>query len=255
MLATQWFGDDDLPIQSSRRRPAADSAEAQHLALAAAYERLFDRALGGIFSGMNSHPGPDEVLADLGDKFVQAFLEAMGVTRDDLQDFRGWRSSWFPTFTERFLGNFIHERMWAEMVQRVDDLPGLQIVDKEPRREIECHGRYTVRFKRHRPGDKIATYATEGALAYWTNRVTLPGLELVSLAMGYLWDAELRQIGDTVLSFRDGKDNPLWAITLNPPVAGTAGITWNSIDPQLPSIDLSDILDETGEEDGEATGS
>lgn len=208
-----------------------------------------------MFFGMNSHPGPDEVLADLGDKFIQSFLEAMDVARQDLQDCRGWRPHWFPFFTERYLSNFIHERMWAEMVTRVHDQPGLQIVDKEPRREIECQGRYTVRFKRHRPGDKIASYATSGALAYWTNRVTLPGLELVSLAMGYMWDADLREIGDTVLSFRDGKDNPVWAITLSPPAAGVAGISWTPIDPQLPAIDLSEILEETDEEDGEATGS
>lgn len=206
----------------------------------------------GIFSGMNPHPVPERVLNDLGDKLVEAFLEAMEVARADLDDLRTWRPGWFGPFSERFLANFLHERLWAELVARVSDYPGVEVVDREPRREIESGGRYVIRLKRHRKGDKIATYPTQRALAFWTNEATLPGLERASLAMGYLWDPELRQVGDSVLSYRDQLDHPVWGVKFARPVKGAAsGITWSPIDPTLPSIDLSSVLnEEEGTSDG-----
>lgn len=201
---------------------------------------------------MDSHPLPEQVLDDRGDKLVDAFLEAMEVARADLSDLRAWRPGWFGLFTERFLANFLHERLWAELITRVSDHPGVQVIDREPTREIESGGRYVIRFKRHRKGDKIATYPTRRALAFWTNEATLPGLERASLAMGYLWDPELRQVEDSVLSYRDRLNHPVWGMKLGRAGQGGAmGITWSPIDPTLPSIDLSSVLDE---EEGTADG-
>lgn len=202
---------------------------------------------------MNSHPAPEQVLDDLGDKLVEAFLGAMEVARADLDDLRAWRPGWFGLFTERFLANFLHERLWAELITRVSDHPGVQVIDREPRREIESGGRYVIRFKRHRTGDKIATYPTQAALAFWTNEATLPGLERASLAMGYLWDPELRQVEDSVLSYRDRLNHPVWGVKLGRPGESATGITWSPIDPTLPSIDLSSVLDKD-EENADGAG-
>ena len=197
---------------------------------------------------MDAYPTPEQVLDDLGDKLVEAFLEAMEVARADLDELRAWRPGWFSLFTERFLANFLHERLWAELITRVSDHPGVQVFDREPRREIESGRRYVIRFKRHRKGDRIATYPTQAALAFWTNEATLPGLERASLAMGYLWDPELRQVEDSVLSYRDRLNHPVWGVKLGRPGQGGAtGITWSPIDPTLPSIDLSSVLDEDDE--------
>lgn len=197
----------------------------------------------GIFSGMNSYPSPDRVVGDLGDKFVSQFVHAVNDARTDLAEFREWQPGWFSMFTGRFTANFIHERVWASMVRRVEGQPGVDVVDSEPTREIYTTG-YVVRFKRHHPGDKISTYPTEGALRFWTNGVTLPGLGLCSLAMGYMWDAEQRQMVDAVMSFRDGKDKPVWAITLTEESGGASAITWAPIAPNLPEFDLSQVVAE-----------
>ena len=102
-----------------------------------------------------------------------------------------------------------------------------------------------VRIKRHTENLKITSYPTTGALAFWTNSATaqLPDLELWSLAMGYIWNPEEAAIGDTILSFRDSKDTPIWSILLHSGQSGQAtGITWTPVDPQLPQLDLSDVV-------------
>jgi hypothetical protein len=67
----------------------------------------------------------------------------------------------------------------------------------------------------------------------------------MTLAMGYIWNPELGEIGDAILSFRDGKDNPVLSVTLNPNDGESAtDITWAPVPPELPQLDLSEIVDE-----------
>lgn len=111
-----------------------------------------------------------------------------------------------------------------------------------------------MRFKRHTSKLKIESFPTTGALAFWTNRATptLPGLEIWTLAMGYIWQPELGEIADAILSFRDGKDKPIWSVMLKSHGDESATeITWEPIDPDLPQLDLSDVAtDEEGITDG-----
>jgi Zn-dependent peptidase ImmA (M78 family) len=73
----------------------------------------------------------------------------------------------------------------------------------------------------------------------------------MTLAMGYIWDPELGEIGDAILSSRDGKDNPVWSVTLNPNDGESAtDITWAPVPPELPQLDLSEIVDEDESSDG-----
>lgn len=208
---------------------------------------------GGIFSGMNSidHPDSDKVLADLGDSFVHSFIDAVDGARDDFAAFRGWRPGWFPNFTNRFTANFLHERIWDRLVRAVGDMHGLHVVDREPVRELRSGTQYLIRVKRHHPGDRISAYPTEASSAFWSNSVlALEGLESFSLALGYMWDAGLRAVGEAVLSFRDGKDNPIWAIQLRRDTGTATGFSWTPVAPDLPEIDLSGVIREVEEESG-----
>jgi hypothetical protein len=76
----------------------------------------------------------------------------------------------------------------------------------------------------------------------------MPCLELVTLAMGYIWEPNLGEIGDAILSFRDGKNKPVWSVTLKPRGGEAAtDITWEPIDPNLPQLDLSEVIEEHDE--------
>lgn len=130
-------------------------------------------------------------------------------------------------------------------MRQLVDHPDVTVVDEEPTRQIHFGSNYVVRFKRHSSALKIESFPTPGALAFWTNRAALPGLELMTLAMGYIWNPDIGDIGDAILSFRDGKDNPVWSVTLDPNKGASAtDITWAPVPPELPQLDLSEIVDE-----------
>ncbi len=200
----------------------------------------------GIFSGMNSYPDPDTVRRELGDDFLEAFVSSVDGSSDDLVEFRKFRPEWYIDYSKRFVANFIHERMWSRMVAGVREHGEVTIVNREPVRQIHHGTRYEIRFKRHKPDAAIAAYPTEGAVAFWTQAAYLPGLEKVSLALGYKWDAELGAIDGAVMSFRDGKDNPIWMVELGAAAAGGTEITFSPVDPRLPTLDLSGVLSEEG---------
>lgn len=202
---------------------------------------------------MNSsrYPDSDRVLADLGDQFVHAFIDAVDGSRDDFTAFKQWQPGWFPNFTARFTANFLHERIWDRLIRAVDGMGGIQINDREPVRELHSGTTYLIRIKRHHPGDRISAYPTEASSAFWSNSLlTLDGLESFSLALGYYWDAELHSVGDAILSFRDGKDKPIWAVQLRRDAGNAAGFSWAPVAPDLPELDLSGVIHEAEEEPG-----
>ena len=196
-------------------------------------------------------PNSHQVLADLGEPFVNAFVDAVDGARADFAEFRGWKPGWFPGFTSRFTANFLHERIWDRLVNAASAIDGIAVIDQEPVRELRSGTLYVLRIKRHHPGDRISAYPTEASSAFWSTSVlALDGLESFSLALGYMWDTELRAVGEAVLSFRDGKDNPVWAIKLNRDAAAPTGFSWTPVAPELPEIDLSDVIREAEEEAG-----
>ena len=162
--------------------------------------------------------------------------------------FREWQPGWYVMFSNRFTANFLHERIWDGLVRRVEDLDHVTVVDQEPHRQLFAQ-EYVLRVKRHHPGDRISTFPTEGARRFWSSELTLPGLEKVSLALGYMWDAELRGVGDAVVSFRDEVDKPVWAVLVQPGADGVGGIRWTPVDPNLPEFDLSQVIESTGPEE------
>lgn len=198
-------------------------------------------------------PSPDEVLDTLGSTFVHAVVDAVDGARSDYAALKEWHSDWAPSYSSRFIANFTHERIWARLIRQVDGAPSVEICDREPVREIRIGTTYVARVKRHHRDDRISAYPTPGSLAYWSNSsraIALEGLEQLSLAVGYYWDVETREIGDSVLSLREEQDKPLWGVVLERSVSAPSSITWHSVDPGLPEFDLSQIAADEDKEEG-----
>lgn len=202
---------------------------------------------------MNSYPDAQQVVDSVGEKFLNAFVAAVEGARDDLATFQDEHPEWFIDFSKRFVANFIHERMWARTQREVHDHPDVRVIDQEPVRQMIVRDRYVIRFKRHKPTLSISTYPTGQALAFWSNRIMIPGTETHSLALGYIWDPDEARIGETIMSYRTDKNTPVWSVTLTDSVDESTGATeigWKPIEPGLPEIDLSDILDEDDDSEG-----
>ncbi len=213
--------------------------------------RRWTKITGGIFPGMFSPHDQHAVISGLGDKFLEDLAWSVRGARGDIADLREWRPSWFPTMSERCLANLIHDRIWARLVASSDGNPAVETIDREPLREIWVSQNYQIRIKRHRPDDKISTYPTAAALEFWTQGSQLPSLESITLGAGYRWIHEERRVGPAVISFRDGKDNPIWAVDLDEPREGVGAIGWKPITrPDLPEIDLFDAPTDNQDGDG-----
>jgi hypothetical protein len=197
---------------------------------------------------MFSPENADEVLAALGDKFLQGLVSAVGGTRNDLEEFRQWRPGWFPTMSDRCLANLIHDRLWAHMLG-VSDEPAQHVVMYESgaTREVVVD-RFRLRLKRHHFDDRVSNYPTQTALDFWVqnNSGVLPGMEEITLAAGYRWHTDTKSVGAPVISYRDGQEKVIWAVELLSGAAGATGggpvapISWNPLSgPDLPAIDVN----------------
>ncbi|SFQ64128.1 hypothetical protein SAMN05421810_111107 [Amycolatopsis arida] len=125
------------------------------------------------------------------------------------------------------------------------------MTDLGNKREVTVGLRYRARVKRHDLTDKVRSYPTKAAVAFWTQSDTLEGLEEIRLGFGYRWDPEERLIGSTVISLRDGLDKEtVWAVVVDiESTAGTTTFTWEPVDPSLPQIDLYETAENVEEDD------
>jgi hypothetical protein len=199
---------------------------------------------------MFSYPPADDVLSDLGDKVVSALVGATESTRADLVEYRATHPGWVADHSDRGLANWIHDRLWAHLRRSLDDVDLVTLSDNGSTREITVGIRYRARVKRHSLEDRIRSYPTKAALAFWAQTDTLEGLEEIRLGFGYRWDPEERLMGSTVISLRDGLDKEaIWAVTVDTGNAGGATeITWTPVDPSLPQIDLYEARADVEEE-------
>jgi hypothetical protein len=188
------------------------------------------------------------VLDDLGDKLPHALMRATDLARQDYAELRSKFPSWVPRFFERDAANVIHPRIWAHLEDELDGVDGITLVSREPHRQINLQtsvGRtYTMRVKRHSQRDRIRSYPTLSDVRFWSGGVrqqTIEGLECINLAIGYRWHKDRREIGAAVISYREGKDNVIWAYTIDEGMAdGGTPFTYTPILPDLPQIDLRD---------------
>ena len=199
-------------------------------------------ANGGIFPGMNDKvfPTRDEVLNQLGDGFVRAYLEALSVARAGPD---------FPANpTQRMVACFIHDWIWSAFVPLVEGDPSISVHDRDPERQLTHGTNIRIRIKRHQLDDSLSSYPTEGSRDFWTPAaaVALDGLEEVPLALGYRWDSDER---DAVLTLRDGADKAVWATVLTPASDSARGFSAREV-PEMPTWDLSAVVAQIREEQG-----
>jgi len=202
---------------------------------------------------MNSHPAQEIVLAELGDKVAVAIAESIAAAREDLASYRDLRPSWVADHSERGLANWIHDRVWAHLMQQLDGEAEITVVDREPMRVFRVGSKYLFRVKRHGLGDTISTYPTQTALQFYVQgaQSLFPDMEEVRLAAGYLWDSESRVIGDAVISMRDGLDNVVWSAVIDlEPGTGAVAIRPMPNEPTPPTIDFTEgAAEQPGESD------
>ncbi|WP_370946053.1 hypothetical protein AB5J62_00160 [Amycolatopsis sp. cg5] len=199
---------------------------------------------------MFSYPAADDVLQDLGDKVVTALVDATKATRSDLAEYRDVFPAWVADSSDRGLSNWIHDRLWAHLRRALTDIDSVELADQGVTREVAVGLRYRARVKRHTMRDRVRSYATKAALAFWAQSDTLEGMEEVRLGFGYRWNPEDRQIGSTIISLRDGLDSDaIWAVEVDAaPGAAATVITWTPVDPSLPQIDLYEAVAQDEEE-------
>jgi hypothetical protein len=163
----------------------------------------------------------DHVRADLGDKVVAGLITAITRTKDDLARYRQQLPDIAYEQSTRGLANWINDRMWMHVVRELFDVPDVVAHEQGVTREIYVGTRYRLRLKRHDGAGLVSNYRTPTALAFWeADDFALPGMEEMRLCFGYVWDAEVEQIGDPVISRRDGQENVLWMERLDESAAG-----------------------------------
>ncbi len=166
----------------------------------------------------------DSVRADLGDKVVDALVAAVTGAREDLNVYRATLPTFAYEHSGRGLAGWIHDRMWAHLQRELFDLPGVDLHESGPTREVTVGLNYRLRFKRHNASGAIRNYRTPTALAFWEqDEFALPGLAETRLCFGYVWDGETEQIGDPVISRRSDQDKVLWVVRLDEDASGGAG--------------------------------
>jgi hypothetical protein len=196
---------------------------------------------------------PQDVIADLGDEFLKACALAVIRARADWEEFRGGHPQWVADLYERESAGLIHSRIRRYLQDGLEGLPGFTVVAKEPHFEVSttlpAGQSYRLRVKRHDGNDLISSYPTASDIQFW-GVFPLDGLEEARLALGYRWDAETLMMGETIISYREGKANPIWAYVIELGDSdGVTGIRYTPIEPQLPTLDIhrDDEADDAGE--------
>lgn len=199
---------------------------------------------------MFSYPEPQDVVADIGEKVVTGFLKAVDQTRDDLENYRQSMSRYAADASGRGLANWIHDRLWAHVNAILGELPGVTLVDSEPRREMWVGTRYKFRFKRHTDIGAVRTYPTQTALEFFGQAAVqwaFDGFEELHLTFGYVWDAGSRTVGPAVISLHSELNTPVWMRQLDDlvavPAAGATTLPPRD-EPSLPDIEFRHPHDE-----------
>lgn len=217
---------------------------------------------GGIFSGMISHPSPEEVINELGDKVVDAIVHAVGFAKDEFARYRREHPDWAAENAARTIADMIHDWMWSNVKQQLDSLPHVNLIDKDPRREIAVQVQspdrlsYLLRLKLHHLDSRTSSYQTQTVIDFELQGTTqtFPNMGEVRLEAGYEWDSDTRTMGEPVLSLRHGRNNVIWACQLPYPIAPPeeGGVLVRPVKPgpTLPVVEVPerDADDETATE-------
>ncbi len=194
---------------------------------------------------MNAIPQPDIVVDDLTPEFVSGFVDAVAGAEQDRLLFYSEHPDWATTYQQRFVAMLLHERIWGRLSSQFERNADIVVRDDENRREFSVAGKYLVRVKRHKENDKISTYPTRAAQAFYRNpQSTLDGGQTWSLAMGYMWADGA--VAYPLVTLRNGIDVPVWGAELVRDTAdGIPTIRTRLIeDVPMPAFDLDGAFEE-----------
>lgn len=189
----------------------------------------------GIFSGIFSDVfTPDEIFDLLGDKVILALGDAVEGAREDYRLYRTTFPGFAATDAARVRFGWIHDRIWNRVKNDLDDRPEVSFVDQDPTHDMWVGSEFRFRFKRHSLTGAIRAYPTAAALDFIAQGVDLFGVSTVNLTAGYEWLPDVQEMGDPVLSLRDGSfDEVLWMVNL--PTTGT--LSGGIVAPIIPPTD------------------
>lgn len=196
-----------------------------------------------------SFPTESQVLSDLGDPLLQRLVEALDAARHDYRVYRDTHPDWAADETKRGSANWIHDRIWSHLRNELDGVDEVAFVDKEPNRQFSVRSTYVFRVKRHSDRDCVRSYPTGSALAFWSDTTpTLDVGDVHNLALGYRWDPDTRDFGETVISYRTEMSTPHWVVELHRGDEAKAPVTWGPArGPVPPEVDLSSVLTEVAQ--------
>lgn len=180
---------------------------------------------------MISHPSPEDVLTELGDKVIDALRLGVAHAKEQFRVYQQEHPDWLARNTKRTVANLIHDWMWTGVTTELDETPHVTIIDSDPRRELairvesEARLSYLLRLKRHHLDGSTSSYQTQTVIDFELQgpNETFPGYGQVRLEAGYEWDTETRTIGGPLITLRDGRDNVLWTLPLTPHTGAGGG--------------------------------
>lgn len=195
---------------------------------------------------MKLKPGAQQVLDQLGLEKQAVIIDAVDQAREDLRVYRTTFPRWHVRFSQRYISNFLHERIWAVLVERFDGDDSTDVIDREPSRLIRSDG-IEMRVKRHSEQNIVSSYPTQTAIKWFGNQEELPELAAFNISIGYQWIKDEEKVGPAVIACPKGLGKAVeWAVILERN-AETAAIEPRGIeDPEIAKLDLSALI--AGEE-------
>lgn len=180
---------------------------------------------------MISHPTPENVVSELGDKVTSAIVHAVKAAKEEFRKYRQQHPGWAADNAARTIAGIIHDWMWTDLRQQLESLPHVFLTDQDPKREIavQVHSQerlsYLLRIKLHHLDGSTSSYQTQSVIDFEMQGAneTFPGMGEVRLEAGYEWDKNTREMGAPVLSLRHGRNKVIWVHEL--PDQGAAGGT------------------------------
>jgi hypothetical protein len=205
---------------------------------------------------MRSRPEPEDVFQDLGSKVCDGFSVAVERTRADLSEYRRRATRLAGRHSATGLANWLADQMMENLAEELNGVSGVDFVDGVGHtREILIEGAsgcyYRFRAKRHHMDGAVSTYRTPGAIQFMTQEeddLALFAYVELRLSVGYLWDADMQEVGEAVVSLRDdGGHRVIWMeeVPFSGVAAGAGTVTPfptptpTPIRPAMPSADES----------------
>ena len=207
---------------------------------------------------MFSHPNPETVVRELGDKVVDAIVHAVRAAKEEFASYREQHPGWAADNAARTIAGLIHDWMWTDLRQQLDSLPHVNLIDQDPTREIavQVHSEerlsYLLRVKLHHLDGSTSSYQTQTVIDFEMqgSSETFPGWGEVRLEAGYEWDKDTRTMGEPVISLRHGRNKIIWVHQLPDRGALAGGMVPLPAAPRPPQP----VVDVPDREHGQAEG-